>query len=816
MITGDVASKEPTSFIGRTGELTAIADHFGAGTRIVTLIGPAGVGKTRLAEEYCTRFSNSDALRFCVVPFETIARPELVLPAIASALGLRNVGQSPLLVSRIAVQFRDQQVVLLLDNFEHVVLAAPDIRTLIEEIPGLSILITSQRPLNIKHEHAIRVEPFDPPAGDDASVSAKIWNNSAVVLFADRARKKGAFIDPRSEADIVEIVRRLDGLPLAIELAAATMWQFSTPAQLLTKLDLMLPILDQGWRDGSPRHATMRAAVRWSYDLLDPQEQALLTRVSVFAGGFNLTLAELLANGRTAGGPYPHNDLFDASHFKIPTPANDPYLIGTDAGDYSLAVALAPLDGNVNDLLESLVDKFMLQRVIGKDGSARYRMLETMRAFGQEQLELSGAGEATRHAHAAMMMAFSEFSAHAVWRSRQDPAAMLRLDDELRNLQAALTWAESHGAAGAELVARTVQGIWQYFQFRGMLADVRDWLGTALTFSTIPPYARAFSLSWFGLVCWIQGDDIEASRAVEEALAIAERIDNRVLQARTLVPTAAAIAWRMGDFKEMQRCIDRALPTYLTGTDPFGAGICLFLQGQLLRVARNPGKAREVLDQAYDLIEPFGYGWGMATARYYAAEAMRDLGDFDESARLLIEALDLYWDDEDGWGGASVVSSAAVIAFARNDPERAARFFGIAATLLTRAGAFVPPSQMVEYTAIEAQVRTALNEDFEPVYQGGLTLNPRIGVAEVRAYLAGTPSENPAPAPAPKLDLPRLTPTQWKVVEKLHELKSVKVIAKELGVNPKSVYPHIRAACARWGVSTREELVRLAERSGLF
>jgi DNA-binding CsgD family transcriptional regulator/tetratricopeptide (TPR) repeat protein len=563
----------------------------------------------------------------------------------------------------------------------------------------------------------------------------------------------------------------------------------------------------------------MRAAIDWSYQFLDPQEQALFSRLAVFSGGFNLELAERLAHGRAAGGPYPQNDGYGERVSERLPFVGDPYLFGTEIGDYSLAVALSPLDGNVGEQLESLADRHLLQHITGRDGSSRYLMLETIRAYGFEKLECRGESAAVRHAHAAALMAFSEYSAPLVWSSLAAPWSIARVDDELGNLRAAIAWAESHGAAGAELVVRTVEPIWQYFQYRGMLSDVRHWLETAFTFSTIPPFPRASACGWLGLVCWIQGDDVAASRAADEALALGRRFDFEICEARAFVPTAAALAWRMGDLQEMASCIERALPIYQAWQDPIGSGICFFLQGQLLRMLRKPIEAREALEQAFALTSAAGYGWGMATARYYAAEAMHDQGDLDASVKLLVEALDLYWTDEDGWGAASIVSSAAVIAAERNDPERSARFFGIAATLLSRAGAFLPPSQLVEYSAAEERVRGILGEaSFSAAFQAGLTLDPGHGVAEVRRHLAGVqpPASPPVPVPPTGPNLPPLTKRQHEIVVLLLQSKSPKAIARELGIVNTTVYLHISDACERWGVSSKEELVLVAERSGLF
>ena len=326
---------------------------------------------------------------------------------------------------------------------------------------------------------------------------------------------------------------------------------------------------------GAPRHNASRHRLELSISRSSASRRSS-PRLSVFSGGFNLELAERMARGRAVGGPYPHNDGYGEPIFGRLPFEGDPYLLGTEIGDYSLSVALSPLDGNVGEQLEALADKHLLQRMTGRDRSSRYLMLETIRDYGLEELKRRGESEAVHHAHAAAMMAFAEFSAPLVWSTHAAPWTIARVDDELGNLRVAIAWAESHGAAGAELVVRTVEPIWQYFQYRGMLVDVRNWLEKALTFSTVPPFPRAFSLSWLALVCWIQGDDAAASRAVDQAIALGKQLDLSICEARALVPTAAALAWRIGDLQEMASCIERALPVYQAWQDPIGTRYLLF------------------------------------------------------------------------------------------------------------------------------------------------------------------------------------------------------------------------------------------------
>lgn len=398
-----------SSLVGRVNELRSIVELLGNGrTRLVTLTGPGGVGKTRLALAAATELAGEVPVWF--VSLATVTDAALVLPTIARTLGAAETGTEPVL-AQLHSAFEQDRAVLVLDNFEHLIEAGTTVTDLLASVSELRILVTSREPLRVRGERELPLEPLPLPAAQARSLG-EAAASAAVTLFAQRAQEARAdfALTDENASTIAEICRRLDGLPLAIELAAART-RLLSPAALLSRLDNRLQLLTHGPRDLPLRLQTLRDAIAWSYELLTPEEQALFRRLSVFAGGFTIEAAEYVS--REAGG---------GSRQRAERPPFAPAS--------RLPSPLSVLDG-----IGSLVDKSLIRRSHeGSEQSAepRYGMLETIREFALERLVASGEAEEIRNRHTFWYLTLAERSIPELTGPQRGPW-IARLEEERAN-----------------------------------------------------------------------------------------------------------------------------------------------------------------------------------------------------------------------------------------------------------------------------------------------------------------------------------------------------------------------------------------------
>ncbi|MGH2603592.1 MAG: ATP-binding protein, partial [Dehalococcoidia bacterium] len=408
---------------------------------LVTLTGPGGVGKTRLALSVADVVAAEFADGVVFVPLESLRDPAFVMPTIAKAFGLSDTGGRPL-TERLVVHLRPRQVLLVLDNVEQVVEAAPRIAELLHACPHLKVLATSRVVLRLSAEHDVPIFPLASPSVGDWPSLANVASFPAVQLFVARARAASpAFaLTPANAAAVAAICARLDGLPLALELAAVRIPTLP-PGALLARLERALPLLTGGARDQPDRLRTMRTAIAWSYDLLGDEEQRLFWRLAVFAGGFGLDAAEYVAEG---GGVARRE---------------------AESGDtFSTAFRLPP-SASVLDGLTSLVDASLVCQVAGPLAEEpRYQMLETVREFGIEQLTASGEEREVRAAHAAYFLSVVETARDQLFAPGYEHVVE-RLEVEHDNVRAALVWAETAGES--EFGLRLARAMAQFWTVRG-------------------------------------------------------------------------------------------------------------------------------------------------------------------------------------------------------------------------------------------------------------------------------------------------------------------------------------------------------------